>query len=380
MRERRFTLVEGRVSGTVENFIQQLEKKKELFKKVEKELLSPELLQDRQRYEQKAKEYAELKRIVAEYDKFCSLDQEKKSLEKLIQEESENSEYAQMAKEELKEISSAIDKKLKKLEGMFLDGENPDHGRNVIMEVRAGTGGLEATLFASDLFRMYTKYAESKNWRIQVLSSSFSDAGGIKEIVLSIEGEDVFKFLRFEKGTHRVQRVPETETGGRIHTSAATVAVLPESEELKEVEIKNQDLKIDVYRSSGAGGQHVNVTDSAVRITHLPTGVVVSCQDERSQHKNKAKALRVLRARIYDKLSSQRERERSSLRKEQVGSGDRSEKIRTYNFPENRVTDHRIGLTIHNLANIIEGDLDPVIGPLLDEDRKLRLTATSRRT
>jgi len=240
------------------------------------------------------------------------------------------------------------------------------------MEIRAGTGGIEASLFAADLYKMYTKYAADKDWKTSIVSLSESELGGIKEVIFSVEGHNVFKFLRFEMGTHRVQRVPETETSGRIHTSAATVAVLPEADDV-EVNIRSQDLKIDVYRASGAGGQHVNVTDSAVRITHLPSGIVVSCQDERSQHKNKAKAMRVLKARILEIKQENQKKEMSERRKKQIGSGDRSEKIRTYNFPENRVTDHRIGLTVYNLANIMEGELDGIIGALAEEDRKLRL-------
>jgi len=260
------------------------------------------------------------------------------------------------------------------LEELLLDVDDKEYKRNAIVEIRAGTGGVEASLFAADLYKMYTKYAIGKGWKSSVISLSESEKKGIKEIIFSIEGQNVFKNLRFEMGTHRVQRVPETEASGRIHTSAATVAVLPEAEDV-EVDIKPQNLKIDYYRASGAGGQHVNVTDSAVRITHLPTGVVVSCQDERSQHKNKAKAMRVLKARVLEKLNEEKDKERSDNRKKQVGSGDRSQKIRTYNFPENRVTDHRIGLTVYNLANILEGDLEQIIPVLIKEDRKVKLTS-----
>jgi peptide chain release factor 1 len=354
---------------------EQLKKKKEHFRKLEKELSSPEVLSDREQYRLKSKEYADLKETVAEYDKYLKLEEERKSLEKLIEEEDPGSEYAVFAKKELEGVAGALEKKKKELEELILEeAGSEDYKRNVIMEIRAGTGGLEASLFAADLFKMYSKFAAKNDWKINVISLSESEMGGIKEIIFSVEGLKVFKHLRFEMGTHRVQRVPETEASGRIHTSAATVAVLPEAEDV-EVDVKVQDLRIDVYRSSGAGGQHVNVTDSAVRITHLPTGIVVSCQDERSQHKNKAKAMRVLKARLLENIKLAQKKEISEQRKKQVGSGDRSEKIRTYNFPENRVSDHRINLTLYNLANIMEGEIDEIIEALTEEDRKLKLQA-----
>jgi peptide chain release factor 1 len=351
---------------------EELRKKKEVYQRIEKELSSPECLSDREQYTKKAKEYAELKEVVAEYDKYLALEKEKGSLEKVLDDEGEGSEYAVLARQELESVIAAMEEKKKQLEDLLLREESPEQKRNVIMEIRAGTGGIEAGLFAADLYKMYTKYAAAKGWKVSVMSLSESELGGVKEIIFSVEGHNVFKHLRFEMGTHRVQRVPETEAGGRIHTSAATVAVLPEAEDV-EVNVMPQDLRIDVYRSSGAGGQHVNVTDSAVRITHLPTGIVVSCQDERSQHKNKAKAMRVLKARLLEKMAEQQRHEISEKRKKQVGSGDRSEKIRTYNFPENRVTDHRVNLSIYNLTGIIEGGLDELISSLEEEDRKLRL-------
>jgi len=349
-----------------------LEKKKVLFEKLEKELSSPDLLSDREKYKVKAKEYAALKEVISEYDKFLVLKKEKESLEQMITEEGPNSEYATLAKGELEEINISIDEKKKCIEDMLLDGETGNDVKNVIFEIRAGTGGVEASLFAADLYKMYTKYILRMGWKMSLLSQNESEMGGLKEVIFSVEGKNAFKFLRFEMGTHRVQRVPETEASGRIHTSAATVAVLPEPEDV-EVDINTQDLRIDTFRSSGAGGQHVNVTDSAIRITHIPTGVVVSCQDERSQHKNKVKAMRVLKARILEKKILDQKEERSEQRKKQVGSGDRSEKIRTYNFPENRVTDHRINLSLYNLVNILEGEMDDLIKALLEEDRKLRL-------
>jgi len=359
----------------MDQMFEKLKEKKQQYKQLEKELSSPELLSDRQQYRVKAKEYADLKEIVAGYDKYCALVEEKVSLEKMIKEEGTDSEYAALAKKELEDVLNAVEEKKKELETLLLEEDTVDYRRNVIMEIRAGTGGIEASLFAADLYKMYSKYAAVKGWKTTMISLSGSELGGAKEVVFSVEGHNVFKFLRFEMGTHRVQRVPETETSGRIHTSAATVAVLPEADDV-EVDIKSQDLKIDVYRSSGAGGQHVNVTDSAVRITHLPTGVVVSCQDERSQLKNKRRAMRVLKARILEKKQAEQRKEISDVRKKQVGSGDRSEKIRTYNFPENRVTDHRINLTVYNLANIIEGDLEEVVEALFEEDRKLKLEAS----
>lgn len=351
---------------------EELSKKKERFEALEKELSSPELLSDRERYRKRAREYAELKAIIAEYDKYLALEKEKTSLEKIMEEGGEKGEYAVLAKKELFDINKALEEKKKAMEDMLLEEESGDHKRNVIMEIRAGTGGIEASLFASDLYKMYTRYVARKGWKISVLSLNESEMGGIREIVFAVEGKNVFKNLRFEMGTHRVQRVPRTESGGRIHTSAATIAVLPEAEDV-EVEIAQQDIKVDVFRSSGAGGQHVNVTDSAVRMTHVPTGIVVTCQDERSQHKNKAKAMRVLKARILDRKEAEQRKKISEQRKKQVGSGDRSEKIRTYNFPENRVTDHRIKLSLYNLPAILEGELDELISALLEKDRKLRL-------
>jgi len=365
-------MVRGKAPIKMDKILEKLAKKKEKYKQLEKELSSPELLSDREKYKVRSKEYAELKEIVAEYDGYLALQGEKLALEKMAAEESEGSEYAALALKELEDIGKAMRDKRKKLEDFFLSGDAEEYKRNVIMEIRAGTGGVEAALFAADLYKMYTRYIEHMEWKTSIVSLSETEKGGIKEIIFSVEGHNVYKYLRFEMGTHRVQRVPETEASGRIHTSAATVAVLPEAQDI-EVDIKPQDLKIDVYRASGAGGQHVNVTDSAVRVTHLPTGVVVSCQDERSQHKNKAKAMRVLKARILEKKQHDRQKEISAARKKQVGSGDRSEKIRTYNFPENRVTDHRINLTIHNLSNILEGDLDGIIEKLAEEDKKLKL-------
>ncbi|MFW5885917.1 MAG: peptide chain release factor 1, partial [Halanaerobium sp.] len=250
--------------------------------------------------------------------------------------------------------------------------DDPNDEKNVIVEIRAGAGGDEAALFAADLYRMYSRYAEGRGWKVEIMSANESGTGGFKEIIFTIEGTDIFKYLKYESGVHRVQRVPSTESSGRIHTSTATVAVLPEAEEV-DVEIDTNDLTIDTFRSSGPGGQSVNTTDSAIRITHEPTGLTVSCQDEKSQHKNKAKAMRILRARLQEKKEQEKQQERAEARKSQVGTGDRSEKIRTYNFPQGRVSDHRINLTVHQLDKILDGDLDQVIEPLIEEDNVKRL-------
>jgi len=276
-----------------------------------------------------------------------------------------------LAKAELEMLGPIKIELEKKLEILLLP-KDPNDEKNILLEIRAGTGGDEASLFASDLFRMYSKYAESQGWKIEVLNTSWTGVGGLKEIILMISGIRVYSQLKYESGVHRVQRVPKTEAQGRIHTSAVTVAVLPEADEV-EVNIKPEDIKIDVFRSSGPGGQSVNTTDSAVRITHIPSGAVVSCQDEKSQHKNKAKALKILRARLYDLEQQKQEKERSEHRKSQIGTGDRSEKIRTYNFPQSRVTDHRIGLTLHSLQNILEGHLEELIPPLQNHFQKLKL-------
>jgi len=276
-----------------------------------------------------------------------------------------------LAEEELESVTNAVAQAEHSLRTLLLPRDKEDEA-NTIMEIRAGTGGEEASLFAGALYRMYTRYAERRGWRIEALSTSLTELDGIKEIIFSIEGEDVYYHLKYEAGVHRVQRVPTTEASGRIHTSAASVAVLPEAEDV-DVNIMAEDLRIDVYRAGGRGGQHVNTTDSAVRITHLPSGIVVTCQDERSQHKNKAKAMRVLRARLLERMRGEAERARAEQRRSMVRSGDRSDKIRTYNFPQNRVTDHRIGLSVHALEEILEGDLDRIIDPLIEHDTAERL-------
>ncbi|MEC9488591.1 MAG: peptide chain release factor 1, partial [Halanaerobium sp.] len=288
-----------------------------------------------------------------------------------IVENGEDPDFIELAKSELESLEPRREELEEELPLLLLP-KDPNDEKNVILEIRAGAGGDEAGLFAADLYRMYSRYAEGQGWKIEVMSASTSGVGGFKEIISLIEGEGVYSRLKYESGVHRVQRVPETESGGRIHTSTATVAVLPEAEDV-ELEMDPNDLRIDTYRSSGPGGQSVNTTDSAVRITHIPSGIVVSCQDEKSQHKNRAKAMRILRARLKEKLEAEQQAEVDEARKSQVGTGDRSERIRTYNFPQSRVTDHRINLTLHQLSAILDGGLDPIIDELITIDQTKRL-------
>ena len=316
-----------------------------------------------------SKEYAELEPVAQAATEVRRLRQEAESLAFMA--EDADDELRAMASDELHENRTLLETADRKLALALLPRDSADE-RSAMLEVRAGTGGDEAALFAGDLFRMYQRYAESQGWRVEMISGSSSDAGGFKEVVASVTGQGVFAKLKFESGVHRVQRVPTTEAGGRIHTSAATVAVLPEAEEV-DVKIDDKDLRIDVYRSSGPGGQSVNTTDSAVRIVHIPTGLTVIQQDEKSQHKNKAKALRVLRTRLYEAERDRLHAERAGARKSMVGSGDRSERIRTYNFPQGRVTDHRINLTLHRLPEIVAGEMDELIGALVAQDEADRL-------
>jgi peptide chain release factor 1 len=321
-----------------------------------------------------SKEYAELEPVAQAAGQVRRLRAEATSLEHMTQDADD--ELRAMASEELRSNRDALDAADRALALALLPRDAAD-ARPAMLEIRAGTGGDEAALFAGDLFRMYQRYADSQGWRVELISGSASDAGGFKEVVASVTGTGVFAKLKFESGVHRVQRVPATESGGRIHTSAATVAVLPEAEDVDVQIDEARDLRIDVYRSSGPGGQSVNTTDSAVRITHLPTGLVVIQQDEKSQHKNKAKALKVLRTRLYEAERERLASERSGTRKAMVGSGDRSERIRTYNFPQGRVTDHRINLTLHRLPEILEGEMDELLGALIAEDEAERLAAIS---
>ena len=310
---------------------------------------------DKNTYVKHSKEYSSIGEIISDVKTYIKMIENKEGSEKILEDKSADKELKEMAELELEEIKAKIGELETKIKLFMLPKDEADE-KNAIIEIRAGTGGLEAALFAGDLFEMYQKVASNNNWKTEVISISQSDAGGYKEVVFSVTGKNVFSKLKFESGVHRVQRVPKTETQGRVHTSAATVAVLPEAEDV-DVKIDENDLRIDVFRSSGPGGQSVNTTDSAVRITHIPSGIVVSQQDEKSQHKNKAKALKILRSKIYELERSKLEQERSSARKSQIGSGDRSERIRTYNFPQGRVTDHRINLTLHKLTDFLSGDV-----------------------
>ena len=328
------------------------------YREIERQIADPELMKDMNRYRELMQEYSQLQETVEEYDRYKKLMREVEEARSLIEDEQDD-EMLAMANEEIERLESSRKESEDRLKRLLIP-KDPLDGKNIIVEIRAGTGGEEAALFAADLYRMYARYADANGWKLEVLNSNDTGIGGFKEIVFSISGKNVYEHLRYESGVHRVQRVPTTESGGRIHTSAVTVAVLPEAEET-DIAINNEDLKIDVYRSSGPGGQSVNTTDSAVRITHLPTGTVVTCQDEKSQHKNKAKALRVLRSRLYEGEEAKRQEERAESRKSQIGSGDRSERIRTYNYPQNRVTDHRINLTSHKLEQILQGELDEIV-------------------
>ena len=326
-----------------------------------------------QKFVQLSKEYAELSPVVDAIQNLRNGEAEIKDLKEMIADSDGDQEMRDLAQEELRNLRESLPQLEKSLKIMLLPKDAADE-KNAILEIRAGTGGDEAALFAADLFRMYQRYAEIQGWRFGLMQASDTGIGGFKEVVAEITGKGVFARLKFESGVHRVQRVPETESSGRIHTSAATVAVLPEAEEL-DVDIKDKDLRIDVFRASGPGGQSVNTTDSAVRITHIPTGIVVSQQDEKSQHKNRAKAMKVLRARIYDAERAAMDAERAETRRSQVGSGDRSERIRTYNFPQGRVTDHRINLTLHKLDKVLAGEgLDEVVDALIADDQASRLS------
>ena len=337
---------------------------------IEKELSSGNI--DPKNFADKSKEYSELGIILKNAIGYLNFKNEKKDLENIINDEKSGSEMINLAKKELVELEKQNKINENKLK-IFLLPKDLDDKKNAIVEIRAGTGGLEATLFCSDLFKMYEKVCSKKKWSLEIINISKSEAGGFKEIIFSVTGSDIYSYLKYESGVHRVQRVPDTETQGRVHTSAATVAVLPEAEEV-DIKIKESDLRIDVFRSGGPGGQSVNTTDSAVRITHLPTGVVVSQQDEKSQHKNKAKALKILRARVYEAEKQKKDKERSENRKNQIGSGDRSERIRTYNFPQGRVTDHRINLTLHKLDEFLSGEIHEEMNESLRlKDQNLKL-------
>ena len=322
-------------------------------KSLENELSSGEI--DKKKFAEKSKEYSELNEIIQEANDYNSFENNKEDIEKILNDKDSDSEMRELAQTELENLIKKNEINEKKIKLYLLPKDDAD-SKNAIIEIRAGTGGLEASLFASDLFKMYEKVSNKKKWNLEIISISKSDAGGLKEVIATIKGKNIYSSLKYESGVHRVQRVPDTETQGRVHTSAATVAVLPEAEEV-DVKIEEKDLRIDVFRSSGPGGQSVNTTDSAVRITHIPTGIVVSQQDEKSQIRNKEKGLKILRARIYEFERQKRDEARSKDRKNKIGTGDRSERIRTYNFPQGRITDHRINLTLHKLEEFMEGEI-----------------------
>ena len=330
---------------------------------LERQLSDPQLVGDQGRYRQVVREHANVSKIAELYCVYRKIKEQIAENQELLHSEQDDLELVELAKAELEELGEQKIELEKKIRVRLLP-KDPNDEKNIFLEIRAGTGGDEAALFVADLFRMYSRYAETQGWKVEVMSSNPIGIGGFKEIIALISGNQVYSRLKFESGVHRVQRVPDTETQGRIHTSAVTVAIIPEAEEV-DLHIEPNELKFDVYRSSGPGGQSVNTTDSAVRVTHLPTGLVVTCQDEKSQHKNKAKALQVLRARLLDRLEQERHDRISEERKSQVGSGDRSERIRTYNFPQGRVTDHRINLTIYRLEHVLTGMLDEVVVPII---------------
>ena len=330
----------------------------------------PEVIAQQSEWQKHVKARSEIEDVVLAYREYLQLSDRKKEAEELLAEhpDPELAELAELERDECEEKMAELEQQMK----VLLLPRDPNDAKNVLLEIRAGTGGEEASLFAADLFKMYSRYAELHRWRTEIMDSSFTDLGGVKEVVMMVEGKGAYSRLKFESGVHRVQRVPSTESAGRIHTSAATVAVLPEAEEV-EVDIDPKDIRIDLFCATGPGGQCVNTTQSAVRITHIPTGIVVSCQDEKSQIKNKAKGMRVLRARVLEKMRQEAADAEASARRSMVGSGDRSERIRTYNFPERRVTDHRIGLTLHKLDQILEGQLDEIIDALITSDQAARL-------
>ena len=354
-----------------------LEKVKQIvstYETLEKELASSDI--GKKDFVKKSKEYSAIGGIIDEAKGYLDFEKEKLELDKIIRDKKSDKEMIQLAKSELNQLLKKKQSYEKILKIYLLPKDEAD-SKNAIIEIRAGTGGLEATLFVADLYKMYEKVCLKKNWSLEIINISKSDAGGFKEVILLIKGTNIYSFLKFESGVHRVQRVPETETQGRVHTSAATVAVLPEAEEV-DVKIEDKDLRIDVFRSTGAGGQSVNTTDSAVRITHIPTGIVVTNQDEKSQHKNRAKGMKILRSRVYESEREKKEKERSKDRKNQIGTGDRSERIRTYNFPQGRVTDHRINLTLHKLEEFLSGDaFEELNQNLRIQDQEIKLANLS---
>lgn len=350
--------------------LEKLESVKDNFRELTDKLTNPDVIANQAEFQRLCKKRAEMEPIIVAYDNYSIMLKKLEDAKAMVETETD-SELKELAEQEVEELQPQIVKAEGELKYLLIPKDEDDQ-KNTIFEIRAGTGGEEAALFAADLYRMYTRYAERQGWKCELMSMNDTGLGGIKEVVFSIQGTGVFGKLKFESGVHRVQRVPETEAGGRIHTSAATVAVLPEAEEI-DVNIDDKDIRIDVYRASGAGGQYVNKVETAIRVTHLPTGLVVTCQDEKSQHKNKEKALRILRTRLFDRIKEEKDSARAENRRNQVGSGDRSERIRTYNFPQQRLTDHRINLTLYKLDEVIEGNLDEIINALIEADNLRKL-------
>lgn len=337
----------------------------ERFQSIETEMSNPDVVKDQDKFRELTREHSRLSPIMVASKKYMDMVTDFEDAKAMLEDETD-ADMREMLSAERKSLEEKIGKMEEDLVIMLLP-KDPNSGRNVIIEVRAGTGGDEAALFCATLYRMYVRYADLKGWKVELMDQNQTEIGGLKEVTFLVAGSDVYDDLKYESGAHRVQRIPETESGGRIHTSAVTVAVMPEAEDT-DVEVRQEDIRVDVYRASGHGGQSVNTTDSAVRITHVPTGLIVTCQDEKSQLKNKNKAMKVLRARLYEQEELKKQQELSKIRKSQVGSGDRSERIRTYNFPQSRMTDHRIGLTLYSLEAILEGELEPVIGPLKEAE------------
>jgi len=356
------------------SILEKLDHLQDRYEEVGALLSDADVMSDQNRYRDLGKEYAEIEPVVKAYTAFQQTIDDLESAKELLKDS--DADMREMAQEEMKVAQEKNEQLSVDLQRLLLP-KDPNDSKNVFLEVRAGTGGDEAAIFSGDLFRMYSRYAESKGWKVEVISEREGDHGGYKEIITRVIGKDVYSHLKFESGAHRVQRVPETESQGRVHTSACTVAVMPEADELEEIDIDKNDLRVDTFRASGAGGQHVNKTDSAIRLTHLPTGIVVECQDERSQHKNKARAMSLLQAKLNDVARTEQEEAAASERKSLVGSGDRSERIRTYNYPQGRLTDHRINLTLYKLAEITEGQLDEVVQPLINEHQADQLAALS---
>ena len=342
----------------------------ERYEQLSKQISDPDVIADQEKWRKLMKEHSDITPIVEKYREYKKCKDDIEGAQEILKEETDP-ELKEMAQAEIEDAKESIEKIAEELKILLLP-KDPNDEKNVIIEIRGGAGGDEAALFAADLFRMYSMYAEARRWKVEVLSANETDIGGYKEISFSVEGNGAYSRFKFESGVHRVQRIPSTESGGRIHTSTVTVEVLPEVEEV-EVEINPNDLRIDVFRAGGPGGQCVNTTDSAVRITHIPTGIVVSCQDEKSQLNNKDKAMKILRSRVYDAFSEQQNAEIAAERKSQVGTGDRSERIRTYNYPQGRVTDHRIGLTLHKLDMVLNGDLDEIMDALITESQSKKL-------